>query len=106
VIIHIVQYRFPKYLDYLEIVNKHGIENIVFLTMEENDFAFFVEKTGINIPTVFVPPSFEELCVVINSCKLFVGALSMPLTIAHACQVPRIIGFSGGNDDLFNIGLC
>jgi ADP-heptose:LPS heptosyltransferase len=64
-----------------------------------------VEKTGIIIPTVFVQPSFDELCIVINSCKLFVGALSMPLTIAHACQVPRIIGFSGGNDDFFNIGL-
>jgi len=105
VIIHIVQYRFPKYLDYSEIVNKHGIENIVFLAIEENDYEFFVEKTGIYIPTVYVQPSFDELCVVINSCKLFVGALSMPLTIAHACQVPRIIGFSGGNDDFFNIGL-
>jgi ADP-heptose:LPS heptosyltransferase len=89
----------------LEIVSQHGIENIVFLEMDENDYEFFVEKTGIYIPTVFVQPSFEELCIVINSCKLFVGALSMPLTIAHACQVPRIIGFSGGNDDFFNIGL-
>jgi hypothetical protein len=76
------------------------------LAIEETDYAFFVEKTGIIIPTVYTPPSFDALCVAINSCKLFVGALSMPLTIAHACQVPRIIGFSGGNDDFFNIGLC
>jgi hypothetical protein len=105
VIIHITQYRFPVNLDYSAIVQEHGIENIVFLAMEETDHAFFVEKTGVFIPCVYTPPSFEDLCIAIHSCKLFVGALSMPLTIAHACRVPRIIGFSGGHDDYFNIGL-
>ena len=105
VILHITQYRFPINLDYSAIVQEHGIENIVFLATEETDYAFFVEKTGVFIPTIFVPPSFDELCIAIHSCKLFVGALSMPLTIAHACQVPRIIGFSGGYDDSFNVGL-
>lgn len=105
VIIHIVQYRFPINLDYSAIVEEYGIENIVFLGLEETDFAFFVEKTGVFIPCVYTPPSFEDLCIAIHSCKLFVGALSMPLTIAHACRVPRIIGFSGGHDDSFNIGL-
>ena len=105
VIIHITQYRFPVNLNYSTIVEHYGIENIVFLAMEETDFAFFVEKTGVFIPTIFEPSSFEDLCIVIHSCKLFIGALSMPLTIAHACRVPRIIGFSGGYDDYFNIGL-
>ena len=105
VIIHITQYRFPVNLDYSAIVQEHGIENIVFLAMEETDHAFFVKKTGVFIPCVYTPPSFEDLCIAIHSCKLFVGALSMPLTIAHACRVPRIIGFSGGHDDYFNIGL-
>lgn len=105
IIIHITQYRFPINLDYSAIVEHYGIENIVFLAMEETDHAFFVNKTGIFIPTIFVPPSFEQLCIAINSCKLFIGALSMPLTIAHGCQVPRIIGFSGGYDDYLNIGL-
>lgn len=106
IIIHIAQYRFPINLDYSAIVEHYGIESIVFLAMEENDHAFFVEKTGIFIPTIFAPSSFEELCIAIHSCKQFIGALSMPLTIAHACQVPRIIGFSGGQDDYFNMGLA
>jgi len=105
VIIHIVQYRFPINLDYSAIVREHGIENIVFLGMEETDYAFFQQKTGISIPDVFKPQSFEELCSAINSCKLFIGALSMPMTIAHACKVPRIIGFSGIYDvDVMNKG--
>jgi ADP-heptose:LPS heptosyltransferase len=82
-------------VDYSAIVQEHGIENIVFLGMEETDYAFFQQKTGISIPNVFKPQSFEELCIAINSCKLFVGALSMPLTIAHACKVPRIVGLCG-----------
>ncbi len=95
VIIHIAQYRFPVNLDYSHIVQEHGIENIVFLGMEETDYAFFQQKTGISIPDVFKPSSFDELCIAINSCKLFVGALSMPLTIAHACSVNRIVGLCG-----------
>ena len=103
VIIHIVQYRFPVNLNYSAIVAEQGIENIVFLGMEETDYPFFVEKTGISIPFVYVPPSFEELCIVINSCKIFVGALSMPMTIAQACHKPHIIGFSGIYDvDVMN----
>jgi hypothetical protein len=95
VIIHIVQYRFPVNVDYSCIVEEHGIENIVFLGMEDTDYAFFQQKTCISIPDIFKPTTFEELCSAINSCKLFVGALSMPLTIAHACKVPLIVGLCG-----------
>jgi hypothetical protein len=103
VFIHITSYRFPINLDYSAIVKEHGIENIVFLSTEENDYAFFVEKTGIHIPWIYMQPTFEELCIAIHSCKLFIGGLSMPLTIAQACQVPRIIGLSGECDDYLNI---
>ena len=102
VFIHITPYRFPINLDYSAIVKEHGIENIVFLSTEENDYTFFVDKTGIHIPCIYMQPIFEKLCIAIHSCKLFIGALSMPLTIAQACQVPHIIGLSGGRDDYFH----
>jgi ADP-heptose:LPS heptosyltransferase len=73
--------------------------------MEENDFEHFSQKTGINVLPLYKPASFEELCKIINSCKLFVGSLSMPLTIAHATHVDRIISLSGEIDDKLNIGL-
>ena len=100
VIIHTVSYRFPINLDFSTIVREHGIENVVFLgetpaLLEKSTYDIFVERTGIQIPHVYVPETFAEMCIAINSCKLFVGALSMPLTIAQACKVPHIIGYSG-----------
>ena len=100
VIIHTVSYRFPINLDFSTIVREHGIENIVFLgekpaLLEKSTYDIFMERTGVHIPHVYVPETFAEMCVAINSCKLFVGALSMPLTIAQACKVPHIIGYSG-----------
>ena len=99
VIIHTVSYRFPINLDFSTIIREHGIENVVFLG-EGTDSALstydiFVERTGVQIPHIYVPETFSEMCIAINSCKLFVGALSMPLTIAQACKVPHIIGYSG-----------
>lgn len=98
VIIHIVTYRFPVNINYQNIVNQYGIENIVFLNMEDKDYEYFVKKTKINIPTIYKPQSFEDLCVMIGSCKLFVGATSMPLCIAHATHVSRIVGLPDNND--------
>ena len=106
IIIHISQYRFPRNLNYHNIVQHFGIENVVFLNMEDTDLNYFVNRTGISIPTIYKPSSFEELCTIINSCKLFVGALSMPLTIAHATYANRVVGLCGNpNDDIMNIGL-
>jgi ADP-heptose:LPS heptosyltransferase len=66
--------------------------------MEDNEYEYFVEKTGIQIPAIYKPSSFEELCIIINSCKLFVGATSMPLCLAHSTHVPRIVGLPDNND--------
>ena len=98
VVIHIVNYRFPINVNYQDIINQHGIENIVFLNMEDKDYEYFVETTGMTIPDSYKPHSFEELCIIINSCKLFVGATSMPLCIAHSTHVPRIVGLPDNND--------
>ena len=53
--------------------------------------------------------SFSELTTIINSCKLFVGSLSAPLSIAHALHKPRICGFyicdDSNADYRMNVGL-
>jgi ADP-heptose:LPS heptosyltransferase len=38
----------------------------------------------------------------INSCKLFIGNLSAPLTVAFACHKPNIVGFNSSIDDIHN----
>jgi ADP-heptose:LPS heptosyltransferase len=68
--------------------------------MDVNDFEYFVERTGVVIPNVYTPQSFEELCIIINSCKLFIGAASMPLCIANATYVDRIVGLPSDNKDI------
>jgi hypothetical protein len=97
VVIHTTQYRFPQNVDFDAIISEHGAENVIYLDLDNES----VKGT-----TRYKPASFEELCQIINSCKLFVGSLSMPLTIAHATHTPRMIGFSGQADDKMNIGLC
>ena len=49
--------------------------------------------------------NFEELCCSISSCKLFVGSLSAPLSIAHSVNVNRICCLFGGWDDPLNQNL-
>lgn len=100
VVIHITPYRFPNNINYSDIVNQYGIENIVFLNMEPTEYEYFFEKTGIQIPNIHKPQSFEELCVIINSCKLFVGACSMPMCLAHGIQSPRIVGLPPHPNDI------
>ena len=100
IVIHITQYRFPNSVNYSSIISQYGIENIIFLNMENNDFEYFVERTGIVIPNVYTPRSFEELCIIINSCKLFIGAASMPLCIANATHVDRIVGLPSDSKDI------
>ena len=92
IVIHITKFRFPNNINYSTIISDYGIDNIIFLNMENNEFEYFVERTGIVIPNVYTPQSFEELCIIINSCKLFIGAASMPLCIATATLVNRIVG--------------
>ena len=100
VVIHITSYRFPNNINYSDIVNEYGIDNIMFLNMETNDFEYFVDKTGIVIPHIHKPSSFEELCIIINSCKLFVGSASMTMCIAHATYAQRIVGLPDNTDDI------
>jgi hypothetical protein len=100
ILIHITQYRFPNNLNYVGIIEQYGVDNIVFLNMETNDFEYFVEKTGIVIPNIYKPSTFEELCVIINSCKLFIGSASMPMCIANSSHVKRIVGLPDNVDDI------
>ena len=48
-------------------------------------------KNSLNIP-LYKFNDFQDLCIAIKSCKLFVGSLSGPLVIAHAFMKDRIIG--------------
>lgn len=78
-------------IDFNLLYKQYG-DNIVFLSMKPDfsDYSHFYSQTGIFLEAYYVK-TFIEMCSIINSCDLFVGTLSGPLSIAHATQTRRII---------------
>ena len=66
---------------------------IVFITNDENQYRFFLENSSIQAE-LYLFTSFNDLCIAINSCKLFIGCLSAPLSIAHSLYKERICGLN------------
>lgn len=92
VVINTTHYRFCDNIDFKKLYAEYGDE-IVFVSADENQYRHFLGKTGISIPFVKVE-NFSQLCVILSSCKLFVGSRSAPLAIAHATKVNQIFGTS------------
>lgn len=92
IVVNTTYYRFTDNINYNELYEKYS-EKIIFISNNENDYKFFINKTGLNIP-YYKLSSFNELCDIINSCYLFIGSLSSPLAIAHSIDKKRIVGFA------------
>lgn len=99
VLVNTTNYRWPLF-DFNLLYAKYG-KDLIYISFDIKQYVFFCDKTGLHIPCVHIT-DFEEMCCAISSCKLFVGALSAPLTIAHATNTPRLVGLSGGPDDYLN----
>jgi hypothetical protein len=95
IVVNTVHYRFCENINFNKLYEEFK-DKMVFLSTSEEEYNYFVHKTGLTIPFHIVK-DFETLCTIINSCKLFVGSTSAPLTIAHALFVEQIAG-SGVND--------
>jgi hypothetical protein len=96
-VVNTTAFRFPDNVDFHELYNKYS-DKMIFVSDQKSEYSFFIEKTGINIE-YYNPSSFEELSVIINSCQLFIGSLSSPLTIAFALHKKLIIGLNHSNQD-------
>lgn len=93
VVISTTHYRFPDNLDWQELLMEYGRENMVFVSFEKEEHQTFITKCfDVNF---YQLESLEELYTIINSCRLFVGSLSTPLSIAHSLHTPSLIGFVG-----------
>jgi hypothetical protein len=71
--------------------NELDPETTWFVSQQEDEYTNFLGNTGAKHIRWLCPTTFEKWCILINSCKLFIGNCSMPLAIAHACHTPRII---------------
>jgi len=87
IIINTTSYRFPddpKHLAfYNKLFNEMPHDKIIFVSAIEEEYINFMNKTNLKI-NYYKPASLMDLCIVINSCKLFLGSLSSPMSIATA----------------------
>lgn len=72
-----------KNIDYNQFKTKYGEENLIFICFDKNQYINFKNRTKMNIKCMHVK-NFNELCIAINSCKLFIGTQSMPLALTNA----------------------
>jgi hypothetical protein len=90
VLVNTTSYRWPIHIDF-NILSNFYKNDIIFISNDENQHEFFKKKTGLVID-YYKPSNFDDLCKAINSCKMFVGSLSSPLSIAFAFKKHVIIG--------------
>lgn len=92
ILINTTDYRWCYNIDF-KILNNMFLDKLVFIGSEKKQYDYFKFNTGLNI-RFYKFINFDDLCIAIKSCKLFVGSLSAPLTIAHAFHKNRIIGMT------------
>jgi hypothetical protein len=85
VLFNSVMTRFPEKINYTKLFDEYGKENVRFITENINEYTQFKDKTGIELE-VYIPSSISDFIHTINSCKLFIGTQSSPLTYAYGLQ--------------------
>ena len=88
--INTTNYRWPCHINFQLLDNLYK-NDLIFISSDENQYNIFKEKTGLNIE-LYKPENFNDLCIKIHSCKLFVGSQSAPLHIAFALHKNVIMG--------------
>jgi hypothetical protein len=84
-------------IKYAEISKQVGT-NLIFMSFNQADYFTFLERTGLSIE-YYCPSSLYEFIQAIASCKLFVGELSAPLSIAFTCHTQSIVPYVEGDGD-------
>ena len=95
----------PTYnIDYEQLFKTHG-KNIKFAMLDPKEYNWFKCNFNIDNTSAYTPLSIYELCVAINSCKLFIGNFSSPLAFAYAMHKKTVTGISSGPDEIHQLGL-
>jgi hypothetical protein len=105
VVINTTNYRWHYNIDFELLKKKYG-DNLLFISSDKNQHNYFENITNINVE-YYKFTSFFNLVTIINSCKLFAGSLSAPLSIAHALHKERICGLTDrvAIDNIHNLHL-
>jgi len=95
----------PTYnIDYKQLFKNYG-KNVKFLMLDANEYNWFKCNFNIDHIDAYSPLSIYDLCIAINSCKLFIGNFSSPLAFAYAMHKKTVTGISSGLDEIHQLGL-
>jgi len=99
IIINIPNYITLDSIDFFNNLDKDS--QYVFISSDKSHFDSFINYINNDHVILYYEfKSFNDLVTIINSCKLFIGGFSAPLTIAHALHKERIICKS---DNMFEV---
>jgi|688.fasta_scaffold49070_5 hypothetical protein len=101
ILLHSSKARYFNGLDIDKLEKTFG-DKILFISFDEKEYLYFKEKSNSSIP-FYHAKTFKDICIAINSCKLFIGALSSPLSIAHALYKDRIVAYDQGSLDIKHV---
>ena len=96
ILINTNNYRNVYNIDFNEICEKYK-KSIKFIDLNSSLTEWYTQTYSSEIE-IYKPNNCYELCVAINSCKLFIGNLSSPLAFAYALHKKSIVGLSEPDD--------
>jgi hypothetical protein len=107
IVINTTSYRFPYNINF-KLLSDLYKSDLIFISSSKSEHEDFENKTQCSTE-YYKFTNFEELSSIINSCKLYAGSPSAPLSIAHSLHKERICGLispcAEDGDDNRNLGL-
>jgi len=101
IIINTTQYRFPDVKNWVDGLHRYSKEKLVFVGFHVADCHDFMLRMHFKI-RFHNCSSLWDLAIILNSCQLFMGSLSSPLSIALGLHIPCDIGFFGSENNHFD----
>jgi len=103
ILINTTSYRPAYNIDFVKICKDYG-KSVKFINLNDAETELFKSMVGADNANFYSPADLYELCIAINSCKLFIGNLSSPLAFAYAMHKKSVVGLSSG-DQIRHLGL-
>jgi hypothetical protein len=103
ILINTTSYRPAYNINFLQICKIYG-KSVKFINLNNVETELFKSMVGADNANFYSPTDLYELCIAINSCKLFIGNLSSPLAFAYAMHKKSVVGLCSG-DQIRHLGL-
>lgn len=82
--------KFPYSIQWSDLIH----DRMVFISFQKGDYDNFCARTNMH-PEYYCPRSLMEVCIILRSCRRFVGSFSAPLAFAFGMHKPCVIGEFG-----------